>query len=191
MPGLRSATPRDEARSHRRAARPRGPLPRPLATAQRRLLSSAPQSRSAPAILDGGRERHLPTRTRFVAGAPLGRGRSSFHRSSTLSSGCRPRSLPARWWTPCAPARQEPHRHSSRPHFVVTNTQDVAVRVVVEPWGDFQTVQPGDSVGVLCSGHEAGHINVRLGLSQLEFWAEGNRDLELRLDRSGAPAAES
>jgi hypothetical protein len=69
---------------------------------------------------------------------------------------------------------------------VVTNEQERDVRVIVEPWGDFVTLKPGDSIGVICSDTTDGYVILNLAPTQLELWAEGDRHLELRLDRGEA-----
>jgi hypothetical protein len=70
--------------------------------------------------------------------------------------------------------------------FLVTNEEEHEIRVVVEPWGDFVTLKPGDSIGVISSDDKDGCVSLNLAPSQLELWAEGNSDLELRLDRGEA-----
>ena len=66
--------------------------------------------------------------------------------------------------------------------FVVTNKQADPVRVVVEPWGVSVTLLPDQSTGVTSSESMIGHVNVIVSLEQIELWAEGDPDLELRLD---------
>jgi hypothetical protein len=71
---------------------------------------------------------------------------------------------------------------------VVTNKEQDDLRVVVEPWGDFVTLKPGESIGVICSDEKDGYVDIDLSdaPSELKLWAEGNRDLQLRLDRGEA-----
>ena len=71
---------------------------------------------------------------------------------------------------------------------VVTNDQKHPLRVGVEPWGDFADVAPGESIAVICSEAADGYVNVVSKESQLLLFAEGSRDLELRLDREGDTA---
>jgi hypothetical protein len=68
--------------------------------------------------------------------------------------------------------------------FVVTNERSGPVRLVVEPWGDFVTLAPGDSHDVDCSETASGYVSVVVKSEQIEMWAEGDRAMEVRLRKS-------
>ena len=70
-------------------------------------------------------------------------------------------------------------RHSCPVRLVVTNEEKHDIQVGVEPWGDFVMLKPGDSIGVICSDTTDGYVNLVLAPSQLDLWAEGDRDLQL------------
>jgi hypothetical protein len=67
--------------------------------------------------------------------------------------------------------------------FVVTNDRASSLRVGVEPWGDYVDLAAGASIGVTSSDTETGYVNIVSDESVLALYAEGDRSLELRLDR--------
>ncbi len=73
--------------------------------------------------------------------------------------------------------------------FVVTNDRERSLRVGVEPWGDYVDLATGESVGVVSSDSETGYVNIVAEEAVLALYAEGDRSLELRLDREQDPTS--
>jgi hypothetical protein len=69
--------------------------------------------------------------------------------------------------------------------FVITNDRAGSLRVGVEPWGDYVDLAAGGSIGVVSSETETGYVNIVCDESVLALYAEGDKSLELRLDREG------
>ena len=74
---------------------------------------------------------------------------------------------------------------------VVTNRHPQAVELVIEPWGDLVTLAPSESVGVSCSESGAGYIDVVAEPGRIALHAEGDKAMELRIDRDAPPRLSS
>jgi len=63
----------------------------------------------------------------------------------------------------------------SRGTIAVINSQATSLRLILEPWGDQMSISPGQTVRLLLSGPEGGHLEVELkGNDVILYGGEGS-----------------